>query len=98
VARCGSSERAAPNVVKEQPESNRSVPTVNHVEVGAPQHYLPKQSKKEKISKKRMPIIVEDASENESEDDEFHSVWHNRRPSAGEWMEPVENVENLNIK
>jgi hypothetical protein len=97
VARRGSSERAAPNVVEEQPESNKPVPTTNRVDVGAPQHYLPKQSKKEKKSKKRMTMIVEDASESEAEDDEFHSVWHNRRPSAGEWMEPVENFENLNI-
>jgi hypothetical protein len=44
-------------------------------------------------------MIVEDASESEAEDDEFNSVWRNRRPSAGEWMEmePVESFENLDI-
>jgi hypothetical protein len=32
---------------------------------------------------------VEDASDDECED-EFSSVWNNRRPSEGQWIEPVE--------
>jgi hypothetical protein len=41
-------------------------------------------------SSKRVTIIVEDASDSEAEE-EFKSVWRNRRPSPGEWMEPVED-------
>jgi hypothetical protein len=47
----------------------------------------PKSSKRKKIT-----VIVEDASDSEYEDDEMHSVWRNMRPCplAGEsWMEPV---------
>jgi len=35
-------------------------------------------------------IMVEDASDSELEDDRNRSVWCNRRPSPGEWMEPVQ--------
>jgi hypothetical protein len=35
-------------------------------------------------------VIVEDASDSESEKDELRSVWRNRLPSPGQWMEPVE--------
>jgi hypothetical protein len=41
-----------------------------------------------KRSKKKVTIIVEDASDSESEND-FKSIWRNRRPSPGQWMEPV---------
>ena len=47
----------------------------------------------EKPPKKRrskVTIIVEDASDSEYEDEEMNSVWRNRRPSPGQWMEPVE--------
>jgi hypothetical protein len=37
-------------------------------------------------------VIVEDASDSEYEDEELNSVWCNRRPSPGEWMEPVESM------
>lgn len=40
--------------------------------------------------KKRVAIIVEDASDSEAEDDDYRSPWRNRRPSPGEWMEPVD--------
>merc|ERR1712070_167137 len=46
-----------------------------------------------KSSKKRVTIIVEDASDSETEDDEYKSVWRNRRPSPGKWMEPVEDFK-----
>ena len=41
-------------------------------------------------SKKRTTVVVEAASDSETEDDEFNSIWRNRRPSPGQWMEPVE--------
>jgi hypothetical protein len=34
-------------------------------------------------------VIVEDASDSEQEDVILDSVWRNRRPSPGQWMEPV---------
>jgi hypothetical protein len=37
-------------------------------------------------------VLVEDASDSEDEDQELNSVWRNRRPSPGEWMEPVESM------
>ena len=49
---------------------------------------VPKEERSKK-PKKRVTVIVEDASDSETED-EYHSVWRNRRPSPGEWMEPVE--------
>lgn len=36
-------------------------------------------------------VIVEDASDSESEDDDWKSIWRNRLPSPGQWMEPVSN-------
>lgn len=39
--------------------------------------------------KRRITVIVEDASDSECES-EFDSPWRNRRPSPGQWMEPVE--------
>merc|ERR1711920_977001 len=47
------------------------------------------KAEKKKL-KRRVTIIVEDASDSEAEEDEQKSVWRNRRPSPGEWMEPVE--------
>merc|ERR1711920_27068 len=49
------------------------------------------QKAEKKKLKRRVTIIVEDASDSEAEEDEQKSVWRNRRPSPGEWMEPVEN-------
>jgi hypothetical protein len=49
---------------------------------------------KQKSGKKRVTVIVEDASDSETED-EFKSVWRNRRPSPGEWIEPVEDFKSL---
>ena len=51
----------------------------------------PKSDVKKK-SKKRVTVIVEDASDSETEDDEIKSYWRNRRPSPGQWMEPVEGI------
>lgn len=46
-------------------------------------------TKAQKKKKKRVTVIVEDASDNEY-DNEFDSPARNRRPSPGQWMEPVE--------
>merc|ERR1712003_195473 len=50
------------------------------------------------ISQKSLPngltFLVEDASDSECEN-EFDSPWRNRRPSPGQWMEPVEALEAL---
>jgi hypothetical protein len=45
----------------------------------------------------RVTVIVEDASDSEYEGDELNSVWRNRRPSPGEWMEPVESSQTNEI-
>ncbi|KAG7346835.1 hypothetical protein IV203_005904 [Nitzschia inconspicua] len=50
------------------------------------------KSKNGKKKKKKITVIVEDASDSEYED-EFKSPWRNRRPSPGEWMEPVEHFQ-----
>lgn len=38
-------------------------------------------------------IIVEDASDSEHEGDELKSIWRNRRPTPGQWMEPVQKID-----
>jgi hypothetical protein len=48
-----------------------------------------KNSTKGKRRKSKITVIVEDASDSEYEDD-FNSPWRNRRPSPGEWLEPVD--------
>merc|ERR1712232_1045981 len=53
-----------------------------------------KSSNTKKTSKKKKaPVIVEDASDSECED-EFADVYHNRRPTST-WIEPV---ESFNVK
>lgn len=34
-------------------------------------------------------VVVEDASDSECEDELLSSPWRNRRPSPGQWMEPI---------
>jgi hypothetical protein len=51
-----------------------------------------KKSTEGKKKKTKITVIVEDASDSEYEDD-FKSLWRNRRPSPGQWMEPVENFQ-----
>jgi hypothetical protein len=46
-----------------------------------------------KSMRRRVTLMVEDASDSENEDEELNSVWRNRRPSPGEWMEPVEAMK-----
>jgi hypothetical protein len=56
----------------------------------------PKETTKTKKTKKprhkRVTITVEDASDSETEDDHLDSVFRNRRPSPGQWIEPVDGV------
>jgi len=51
----------------------------------SPIREIPKKKRSRKVT-----VLVEDASDDESEHDSFKSVWHNRRPSPGQWMEPVD--------
>jgi hypothetical protein len=34
-------------------------------------------------------IVVEDASDSDLDDDDLKSIWRNRLPSPGQWMEPI---------
>jgi hypothetical protein len=45
--------------------------------------------------KKRIQVIVEDASDSETEDEFYKSPWRNRRPSPGAWIEPVEFFDRM---
>lgn len=40
--------------------------------------------------KQRVSVVVEDASDSENEDADLKSIWRNRRPSPGQWIEPIE--------
>jgi hypothetical protein len=56
----------------------------------------PPKSKKNSTAKKtRIQVIVEDASDSETEDEFYNSPWRNRRPSPGAWIEPVEYFQDL---
>merc|ERR1719240_2467019 len=48
-------------------------------------------SGKDKRKQQKVSVLVEDASDSESEDDDYKSVWRNRRPSPGQWMEPIKS-------
>jgi hypothetical protein len=52
-------------------------------------HTRNRSSPRKKNPKRRITVTVEDASDSECES-EFDSPWRNRRPSPGQWMEPVE--------
>jgi hypothetical protein len=49
--------------------------------------------KKKKKKTRRIRVVVEDASESETEDEFYNSPWRNRRPAPGKWLEPVEFFE-----
>jgi hypothetical protein len=51
-----------------------------------------KSPKGKKSKRKKITVIVEDASDSEYED-EYKSPFRNRRPSPGQWMEPVEQFQ-----
>ena len=52
-------------------------------------HQQPIRELAQDTRRNRFTVTVEDASDDESEQDPFKSVWNNRRPSPGQWMEPV---------
>ena len=49
------------------------------------------QQPRRTILDRKSLVVVEDASDSEDGDDILKSVWRNRRPSPGNWMEPVEH-------
>lgn len=51
-----------------------------------------KSGKKKQPRRRKVTVIVEDASDSEYEQDEREAMWSNRRPSPGKWMEPVESM------
>eukprot|EP00934_Nitzschia_sp_Nitz4_P003005 Nitzschia sp. Nitz4//scaffold66_size103028//25257//26051//NITZ4_004493-RA/size103028-processed-gene-0.26-mRNA-1//-1//CDS//3329556335//2995//frame0 len=68
--------------------------TINEVEHEPPirrkvSRSMKKDKKSKKKNSKKVTIIVEDASDSEAEDF-YMSPWRNRRPSPGQWLEPVE--------
>lgn len=56
------------------------------VDVLVPEAKEPKKGR----NRRKVTVVVEDASDSEDENDELKSVWRNRRPSPGQWIEPVE--------
>lgn len=52
-----------------------------------------KKKKQKGHQRKKVTIIVEDASDSENDDDTLNSPWQHRRPSPGQWMEPVEAMK-----
>lgn len=56
------------------------------VNVRVPEEKEPKRGR----NRRKVTVVVEDASDSEDENDELKSVWRNRRPSPGQWIEPVE--------
>jgi hypothetical protein len=56
------------------------------VDVRVPEAKGPKKGR----NRRKMTVVVEDASDSEGDKDEFKSVWRNRRPSPGQWIEPVD--------
>lgn len=51
---------------------------------------LPSRNKSCERNKHDLVVVVEDASDDESEDNDIKSIWRNRLPSPGQWMEPVQ--------
>ena len=84
---------------KTHDESKKTIPipltTADKNEVSAVRRRNSKRGKNKK-NKKKLTIIVEDALDSEYDDD-YNSPWRNRRPSPGEWLEPVEGIENLRV-
>merc|ERR1712110_93822 len=54
-----------------------------------PQRHDRNHSRRTSPKRRIITVTVEDASDSECES-EFDSPWRNRRPSPGQWMEPVE--------
>jgi hypothetical protein len=52
----------------------------------------PELPQKSSLPRGRVTVVVEDASDDESDHESLKSVWRNRRPSPGQWMEPIDNT------
>eukprot|EP00173_Palmaria_palmata_P002530 Plantae.Rhodophyta-Palmaria_palmata.ctg26494.p1 GENE.Plantae.Rhodophyta-Palmaria_palmata.ctg26494~~Plantae.Rhodophyta-Palmaria_palmata.ctg26494.p1 ORF type:complete len:180 (+),score=12.04 Plantae.Rhodophyta-Palmaria_palmata.ctg26494:83-541(+) len=53
-----------------------------------------RRSNKHKPRKTKVAILVEDASDSEDEDDELNSPFRHRRPTPGQWIEPVHGFDD----
>jgi hypothetical protein len=53
---------------------------------------MKKKCKKSRRKNKAIPVVEDASPDTEQENEELKSVWRNRRPSPGEWMEPVVSV------
>merc|ERR1712182_46891 len=84
-----SDEDIAPKITTKRVTKKSVVPVVqvSKNEANATRISISSNNKRKRI----VGVIVEDASDSEYEDDEYKSPWRNRRPSPGEWLEPVEN-------
>jgi hypothetical protein len=60
--------------------------------VKAPASLKAKSKNGKDKKEKKIAVVVEDASDSEY-NDEYKSPWRNRRPSPGQWMEPVESFQ-----
>ena len=67
----------------------RAKQRTTHPITKVPQQPPPIRELAQDTRRDRFTVTVEDASDDESEQDPFKSVWNNRRPSPGQWMEPV---------
>lgn len=87
-----------PSMVTEQRESTDSENThINGVKPGMNEEKNTMAAVSvncNKRTKKVVTVTVEDASDIE-EDDDLKSPWRNRRPSPGEWMEPVAMFDKI---
>jgi len=74
------------SLVDEEIVSPRKIPIQKSTSILQERSTSGKDKRKQKVS----VLVVEDASDSESEDD-YKSVWRNRRPSPGQWMEPIQS-------
>lgn len=95
-------ENTRPSSKKESRFFSRSVDkALPEVVASAENKMKSKRSTRKKTNstgkKKRIRVIVEDASDSETQDEFYNSPWRNRRPPPGEWMEPVQGFEDMHL-
>jgi hypothetical protein len=80
-------EQQSPTVVA--PANQSETPKKQRVEISNERNEIEVKVNK-KSKRKKITVVVEDASDSEYEDDDLKSVWRHRVPSPSEsWMEPV---------
>lgn len=84
-------QKSSPALANQHPED---LPELAAAELSVESTRM-KPSRATKSKNKKVTVIVEDASDSEGEDDARQSVWRNRLPSPGQWMEPVETLYEL---